>query len=1158
MDIQRPTLVVGVGGTGCEAAERVYADAERVGLVERRMLAVIGLDTSERDYERLALRQTNKVLISSGRRVFELLRRNPEVERDWFYPSDTLTTDLLNMQLINGAGQVRMLSRLALHDSFRHDGLEHRLRAPLLQLTAVANQAAFKGQINVLMIGSLAGGTGCGSFLQTALALREIAEVGKIANLVVRGLFLLPDVFVNGAGMTKDQIVNVCANGAAALRELNAITQATVGNLNIESINCEFMPGRFLKQGQTPFEVITLIDFEMRNGQTLGSSLASYKELLYRAAFTQLFLPLGQEIDDRSVNSVQQKLSGVTLNSPNSYASVGIFSIVYPEAAILEHLTTRFASGLLEGDWLVLDRKYRQRLDLYDLRRRSGDGSVRPPHRGESYIEDLQALARERRPLMIDIQRNVFFEEVDANGTRVERQSHIDFLDAFEEHIVGAMQHATDGIRDVYAAPFLSDDQLGERADLPAQVRKREAQLDRFLDVIRDAARDQPDNIYENLWVDGLALTPSEWQTHHIQKLLIANAPHLVEVRYLAYLITREIDIRLKDLRPEDSLNSVMSAAAQFEDKNKAQQGRRAGQGVHSKASSVADEGNFRAFTGLGSQFSTFTKRYSKYYRDSLEQLRTFADVSTKRRCLERLRGDVIELQKLLEALFADLEVLQGTYNKDVETDRAAHGPTRGAHQGYLYVYADSRAKDQLWKQLETQAVGANIGREANSRLVKALFEELRRRRRSSTGDAAAPPKGVRALFETEVVNGYCRRRLVEDLGGIYKIGVTEAIRREAGLNGAPFEQHFEQLVRIASQQAEPFIQVSDVLGGNTAPTMAATQGDTAPGATSMIPALVYWAMNPETRAAISDPRLFDALFRYRNEVSADERPQYSRNELMCVHVLYNFPILALAKLQAGDVNSRSVYKGEVGRYERHYREKITALVQDDRRNAGKKRSVLTPHLDRSWHNASVLPEIFETGAQESVYRAFVIAYALAYARLETEAGQPIVAFYDPSRLAAGGARREILKGHDLSRLLAAFHAHPELVLTTLEGFETTKTHLMSDALGGRSEAIHIWQQVCHEDTFAALAGVARNASAEKGIEDLILTLNAYKRVVDEVTRIVQPGLVEARAQQNVAAILTDVSQKGLRIVEDNKVLNADVFARVRQLVPGVLAVNGV
>ena len=74
----RPTLVIGIGGTGGDIAELLYEDGERLGLVERRLLSVISLDTDDNDHRKRRLKETHKVRFSKASRIADLMRDNPD------------------------------------------------------------------------------------------------------------------------------------------------------------------------------------------------------------------------------------------------------------------------------------------------------------------------------------------------------------------------------------------------------------------------------------------------------------------------------------------------------------------------------------------------------------------------------------------------------------------------------------------------------------------------------------------------------------------------------------------------------------------------------------------------------------------------------------------------------------------------------------------------------------------------------------------------------------------------------------------------------------------------------------------------------------------------------------------------------------------------
>ena len=400
-----------------------------------------------------------------------------------------------------------------------------------------------------------------------------------------------------------------------------------------------------------------------------------------RVAHTQLFLPLGQEPDPLHINPTTLALARVKLSTSSSFASVGSYSISYPEQAVFQHLNVRFAAEILARDWLQLDRTYRRRIEAYEERRRNGDLSLRFPDRGESFISDLKQLARDRQPLFSNIYKNVYREEELTGGGFEIKVGFEVFLGAFESHVLAQFYNENEQIREAFATARKSAAQLNERDAIPDEVRIAERGLNRIWDVYQDAVRHVPDSIYDNYWADGISMADSDWRDHHLQKYLVAPSPHLVEVRCFLYALLREIDKRLDELKPEKFYDSVVSASHVFENKEYKKQtvhAGRTGPGPQARADAIAKEGLLTRL--LFSKRTEFVSPYVKYYNSSLDNMRGYAEQATLKRCLEKLREDLEGLLRHLEMLFSDLETLQGELLGWLKEDIDRHEPPRGAN----------------------------------------------------------------------------------------------------------------------------------------------------------------------------------------------------------------------------------------------------------------------------------------------------------------------------------------------------------------------------------------------------------------------------------------------------------------------------------------------
>lgn len=202
----RPSVVLGLGGFGKEVLMRVrrmivenYGSLEQLPVVQflhvdtdknlawRGKNEVLGQDISLHGDQRLDL--SDKIVSQVGHDV-ESVRRDLRVA-EWLPPEFALTSDFSK-----GAGGIRACGRLA----FQYSVLEYRQK--LYQAATQANNPnnatrvfqnlGFEsdGKLSLLMVCSLIGGTGSGSFLEAAYNAREaLRELG--AGLSVVGTLLI-------------------------------------------------------------------------------------------------------------------------------------------------------------------------------------------------------------------------------------------------------------------------------------------------------------------------------------------------------------------------------------------------------------------------------------------------------------------------------------------------------------------------------------------------------------------------------------------------------------------------------------------------------------------------------------------------------------------------------------------------------------------------------------------------------------------------------------------------------------------------------------------------------------------------------------------------------------------------------------------------------
>ncbi len=235
------TLVIGMGGSGgwtTVHVKRQLMDAyqnripDNVGLImlDTARYVIIGLG-SEDSVKREPGMGVGRVEIGTheyahvGGDVFELSNRiannvpGHEHFRDWFL-ADWYLSNLQRsqFQLETGAGQYRQFGRIALFNDVANPNtskVDAIINSRLVELAEASEDRS--RSIAVMLVGSMAGGTGAGLFMDIPHLIRRVAEHRNI-NVSLRAFLYLPQAFQGVIG--PGELVDAKARAFAAMREL--------------------------------------------------------------------------------------------------------------------------------------------------------------------------------------------------------------------------------------------------------------------------------------------------------------------------------------------------------------------------------------------------------------------------------------------------------------------------------------------------------------------------------------------------------------------------------------------------------------------------------------------------------------------------------------------------------------------------------------------------------------------------------------------------------------------------------------------------------------------------------------------------------------------------------------------------------------------------
>jgi tubulin-like protein len=374
-----PTLLVGLGGTGKEVLLRLRRMiVERYGSLNRLpFLRFMHLDTDKnqtaseqydlrsaddplyRDVQFTNVERIDLTIAGGTGKYIEHLNNFPNVKR-WF-PGNGKIAHLGD--LAEGAGQVRIASRLGFFDAFNHQKITSRLEQCRRELSdaGILQQAAQLGfnfgadRTRVVIVASLAGGTGSGTFLDMGFLVRRyFPEAERV------GILLLPAFFAGYPGAER-----VRANGYAALMELNHYTFG-------HSFAADWTPHESTRLNPPPFSSTYLIDGRNEAGLAINSGGKEYDayrmvaEVLYQdysiGAFAGMKRATRVNLEQFNLNVYTHNFLNEALHKGNDvhhkaivgdmypcrFGSFGLTTISFPTERVQSACASRLATKILE------------------------------------------------------------------------------------------------------------------------------------------------------------------------------------------------------------------------------------------------------------------------------------------------------------------------------------------------------------------------------------------------------------------------------------------------------------------------------------------------------------------------------------------------------------------------------------------------------------------------------------------------------------------------------------------------------------------------------------------------------------------------------------------------------------------------------------------
>lgn len=342
----RPTVVIGLGGTGYKTLLKLKKRfVDSYGSIPP-IIRFLSIDTTENAEgaahgeersEEGRLEPNEQYVLQVGSPGNLVNGTNPHID-EWWPP------EIPTQAIIAGAGQVRARGRLALFA--KASEVYSRIRRAVDDVRNIRNQKQMytdqfqvseRSGVEVQIVGSLAGGTGSGTFLDISFMARDVIGSDEQSNFT--GVLLLPGIFTRMAG-----VALVKPNAYGALKEIEHLSTMK-GSFTVD------YGFRRVDVTRPPFDVVYLVDSINEQGRVVTE-----QNDLHALIADGMYVQIGSQIGTDAANAIDNiKTHIATANrvkgrSPQ-YCSFGVASLTMPsfDAYMYEDAKRLVNDDLLNG-----------------------------------------------------------------------------------------------------------------------------------------------------------------------------------------------------------------------------------------------------------------------------------------------------------------------------------------------------------------------------------------------------------------------------------------------------------------------------------------------------------------------------------------------------------------------------------------------------------------------------------------------------------------------------------------------------------------------------------------------------------------------------------------------------------------------------------------
>jgi len=343
-----PTLIIGLGGTGHQVIKRVKELFKKRYNNEKLPIRYLLIDTDLKSFMDDSIENNEKCQLRFGDGINNTLDwayNNPNFH--WLPHNPKLTADFFT-SIDQGAGLMRPIGRLYLCKNAKlvYDVLTNA-KNDLVDLHKILTDygSAYLENIDrqkVYIVGSLAGGTGCGVFLDVAVMLSKIFNRDN-TNLI--GLFTLESCYDDKLSSDLDAQNRSKANCYAALKELE-FYMSSITNSKDEKYLFKYNNIAEIRLEKRLLDVCYLIE----NKNELGGVLTNIEDI-YELCSLQLFQEVGSKLGSQlraDYSNFICKDKDPVLKKDRNFSTFSTSTMELPIDKLKSYCSLRFAEEIMD------------------------------------------------------------------------------------------------------------------------------------------------------------------------------------------------------------------------------------------------------------------------------------------------------------------------------------------------------------------------------------------------------------------------------------------------------------------------------------------------------------------------------------------------------------------------------------------------------------------------------------------------------------------------------------------------------------------------------------------------------------------------------------------------------------------------------------------